>query len=164
MFMLNKRKKNFIWLISFALIAGALLFNILMHKFVVREKGPKVSCTSFFTVHSDVKTEGVMSLHLDGSGQGRMSISGNVIDSGGSKKYTLLRGINFEYRHEDNGYLAMQHITVQKNARDNMPDTLLNESVFDFSLDTRRLRLTELDNGYLLWNAFSPVLMCIRNI
>ncbi|WP_431224771.1 hypothetical protein ACQ86O_07895 [Serratia sp. L9] len=162
--MLNNRNRSFIWLISFALIAGALLFNILMHKFVVRERSPYVSCTSFFTVQSDFKTEGVMSLDLDGNGQGRMSISGNVLGSADSKKLTLLRDINFQYRYEGNGYLTLQQVTVQKNARDNIPDALLNESIFDFSLGSRRLRLTKVENGYLLWNAFSPVLMCISNI
>jgi hypothetical protein len=161
--MLNNRSGKIIGLGAIALVGAALLFNFLMHKFFVTEKGPKVSCAAFFTVQSDLQTQGVMTLHIDGENHGRMQISAKVRDSAHTLKYNLLRNINFEYRYEGDGYLVMQLVEISKIASDNMPNELFNQSIFDFSVNSRRLRLSEVGDGYLLWNAFSPVMMCIRS-
>lgn len=162
MFILNNSKRTFIGWLAGIILLLALFFNLVMHQFFVREKGPKVNCTSFFTALHGSKTEGVLSLNLDGDGHGRINLSASFMDSGDTKKYNLLRNITFEYHYEGNGYLAMHNVVVNKKASDTMPNELFNESLFDFSLETRRLRLTEVNNGYLIWNAFSPVLMCIQ--
>ncbi|MBL5826844.1 hypothetical protein ACMV5I_03860 [Serratia sp. T13T92] len=163
MLSLNNRSGKFFGLVALALVAAALLFNLLMHKFFVTEKGPKVSCAAFFLVQSDLQTQGVMSLHIDGVNHGRMHISATVRDSAGAVKYNLLRNVNFEYRYEGNGHLALQLVDVNKNASDNMPNELFNQSIFDFSVKARQLRITEVGDGYLLWNDFSPVMMCIQS-
>ncbi len=162
MLSLNNRSGKIIGVIALALVAVALLFNLLMHKFFVTEKGPKVSCAAFFLVQSDLQTQGVMSLHIDGVSHGRMRISATVRDSIGAVKYNLLRNVNFDYSYEGDGYLSLQMIDVSKNASDNMPNELFNQSIVDFSVKTRQLRITEVGDGYLLWNDFSPVMMCIR--
>lgn len=163
MLSLNNRPGRLIGLVAIALVAAALLFNLLMHKFYVTEKGPKVNCSSFFLVKSDLQTKGVMTLHIDGKNQGVMGISATVRGSTDSIKYHLLRNINFEYHYEDNGYLALQLVDISKKASDDMPDELFNQSIFDFSVKSRRLRITEVGDGYLLWNGFSPVMMCIHS-
>lgn len=162
MLMPNNRSEKLIWLAAFTLVGTALLFNFLMHKFIVIEKGPKVSCAAFFTVQSNLQTQGVMTLHIDGESRGRMQVSAKVRDSADNLKYNLLRNINFEYRYEGEGYLIMQLVEISKKVSDNMPNELFNESIFDFSVNIRRLRLTEIGDGYLLWNAFSPVMTCIH--
>ncbi|ATM75324.1 hypothetical protein CRN79_05485 [Serratia fonticola] len=81
----------------------------------------------------------------------------------GVVKYNLLRNVNFEYRYEGNGYIDLQLMDVNNIANDNMPNELFNQSIFDFSVKNRQLRITEVGDGYLLWNAFSPVMMCIRS-
>ncbi len=43
----NNRSGKFIVLAALALVAVALLFNLLMNKFFVTERGPKVSCAAF---------------------------------------------------------------------------------------------------------------------
>lgn len=163
MLLLNNRSGKFIGLVALTLVATALLFNFLMHKFFVTEKGPKVSCAAFFLVQSDLQTQGVMSLHIDGVSHGRMHISATVRDSAGAVKYNLLRNVNFEYRYVSDGYLSLQMVAVNKNASDNMPNKLFNQSIIDFSVKTRQLRITEVGDGYLLWNDFSPVMMCIHS-
>lgn len=163
MFSLNNRSGKFIGLVALALVAVALLFNLLMHKFFVIEKGPKVSCAAFFLVQSDLQTKGVMSLHIDGQRHGEMAISATVRDNAGTIKYHLLRNVSFEYRYEDNGYLALQLVDINKKASDDMPNELFNQSIFDFSVKNRRLRITMTGDGYLLWNGFSPVMMCVRS-
>jgi len=163
MLSLNNRSGKLIGLVALVLVAVALLFNLLMHKFVVTEKGPKVSCAAFFLAQSDLQTQGVMSLHIDGVNHGRMHISATVRDSVGTVKYTLLRNVNFEYRYEGDGYLALQLVDISKNASDTMPNKLFNRSIFDFSVKARQLRITEVGDGYLLWNDFSPVMMCIHS-
>ncbi|MFV8984681.1 hypothetical protein [Serratia fonticola] len=163
MLLLNNRSGKFIGLVALTLVATALLFNFLIHKFFVTEKGPKVSCAAFFLVQSDLQTQGVMSLHIDGVNHGRMHISATVRDSAGAVKYNLLRNVNFEYRYVGDGYLSLQMVAVNKNASDNMPNKLFNQSIIDFSVKTRQLRITEVGDGYLLWNDFSPVMMCIRS-
>jgi hypothetical protein len=163
MLLLNNRSGKFIGLVALTLVATALLFNFLMHKFFVTEKGPKVSCAAFFLVQSDLQTQGVMSLHIDGVSHGRMHISATVRDSAGAVKYNLLRNVNFEYRYVGDGYLSLQMVAVNKNASDNMPNKLFNQSIIDFSVKTRQLRITEVGDGYLLWNDFSPVMMCIHS-
>jgi hypothetical protein len=163
MLLLNNRSGKFIGLVALTLVATALLFNFLMHKFFVTEKGPKVSCAAFFLVQSDLQTQGVMSLHTDGVSHGRMHISATVRDSAGAVKYNLLRNVNFEYRYVGDGYLSLQMVDVNKNASDNMPNKLFNQSIIDFSVKTRQLRITEVGDGYLLWNDFSPVMMCIHS-
>ncbi|ALX93537.1 hypothetical protein AV650_08155 [Serratia fonticola] len=92
-----------------------------------------------------------------------MHISATVRDSAGVLKYNLLRNVNFDYRYEGNGHLALQLVDVNKNASDTMPNELFNQSIFDFSVKARQLRITEVGDGYLLWNDFSPVMMCIHN-
>lgn len=161
MLLLNNRSGKFIGLVALTLVSTSLLFNLLMHKFFVTEKGPKVSCAAFFLVQSDLQTQGVMSLHIDGVSHGRMRISAAVKDSVGAVKYNLLRNVNFDYRYEGDGYLSLQIMDVSKNAGDNMPDKLFNQSIIDFSVKTMKLRITEVGGGYLLWNDFSPVMMCI---
>ncbi|MFT2797368.1 MULTISPECIES: hypothetical protein [Serratia] len=163
MLSLNNHSGKFIGVVALALVAVALLFNLLMHKFFITEKGPKVSCAAFFLVQSDLQTRGVMSLHIDGVSHGRMHISATVRDSAGAVKYNLLRNVNFDYRYEGNGHLALQLVDVNKNASDTMPNELFNQSIFDFSVKARQLRITEVGDGYLLWNDFSPVMMCIHN-
>ncbi|CAI0972519.1 hypothetical protein [Serratia fonticola] len=163
MLLLNNRSGKFIGLLALALIAAALLFNLLMHKFFVTERGPKVSCAAFFLAKNEFRTKGVMSLHIDGVSRGRMHISATVRDDMGVVKYHLLRNVNFEYRYEGNGYIALQLMDVNNIANDNMPNELFNQSIFDFSVKTRQLRITEVGDGYLLWNAFSPVMMCVRS-
>ncbi|MGK8665340.1 hypothetical protein [Serratia marcescens] len=158
MFLLNNRPGKLVFAI--ALLAAALLFNFLMHKFFITDAGPKISCSSFFLVQSDLQTKGVMSLHIDGKNQGEMSISATVRDNAGTIKYHLLRNVSFEYVYEDNGYLAIQMVDVIKKASDDMPNELFNQSIFDFSVKNRRLRITLVGDGYLLWNGFSPVMMC----
>lgn len=163
MLSLNNRSGKFIGLVALALVAMALLFNLLMHKFFVIEKGPKVSCAAFFLVQSELQTKGVMSLHIDGQRRGEMAISATVRDSAGSIKYHLLRNVSFEYRHDDNGYFALHLVDINKKASDDMPNELFNQSIFDFSVKNRRLRITMTGDGYLLWNGFSPVMMCVRS-
>ncbi|MFV9068877.1 hypothetical protein ABQ366_25535 [Serratia fonticola] len=163
MLSLNNRSGKFIGLVALALVAVALLFNLLMHKFFVIEKGTKVSCAAFFLVQSDLQTKGVMSLHIDGQRHGEMGISATVRDNAGTIKYHLLRNVSFEYRYEDNGYLALQLVDINKKASDDMPNELFNQSIFDFSVKNRRLRITMTGDGYLLWNGFSPVMMCVRS-
>lgn len=123
-----------------------------------------MNCSSFFTIHSNVKTEGVLTLKMDGKGHGVINVSGGVKNTVNTIEYNILRQIDFDYYHEDDGYIIMQHINISKKTSDNMPSELFNESVFDFSSEKRRFRITELANGYLIWNAFSPVLMCTQNI
>lgn len=163
MFSLNNRSGKLIGALSIALVAVSLLFNLLMHKFFVTQKGPKVSCSSFFLVQNDLQTKGVMSLHIDGKNQGEMGISATVRDNAGSIKYHLLRNVTFDYHYEDNGYLAIQLVDISKKASDDMPNELFNQSIFDFSVKSRHLRITTVGDGYLLWNGFSPVMMCIRS-
>ncbi|NBJ32929.1 hypothetical protein GE191_04440 [Serratia fonticola] len=163
MLLLNNRSGKLIGLVALALIAAALLFNLLMHKFFVTEQGPKVSCAAFFLAKSDLRTKGVMSLLIDGVSHGRMNISATVSDSMGVVKYNLLRNVNFEYRYEGDGFITLQVLNISNNASDNMPNELFNQSIFDFSVKTRQLRITEVGDGYLLWNAFSPVMMCVRS-
>ncbi|WP_025123475.1 MULTISPECIES: hypothetical protein [unclassified Serratia (in: enterobacteria)] len=163
MFLLNNRPGKLVGVLAIVLVAAAMLFNFLMHKFFITEIGPKVSCSSFFLVQSDLQTKGVMSLHIDGKRQGEMGISATVRDSAGTIKYHLLRNVSFKYRYEDNGYLAIQLVDVIKKASDDMPNELFNQSIFDFSVKNRRLRIITVGDGYLLWNGFSPVMMCINS-
>ncbi|MEB7886689.1 hypothetical protein [Serratia fonticola] len=163
MFLLNNLSGKLAGTIAITLIAVALLVNLLIHKFFFTEQGPKVECSSFFLVQSDLQTKGVMSLHIDGKGHGEMGISATVVDSAGSVKYHLLRNINFDYHYEKNGNFALQLVNVNKKASDNMPDELLNQSIYDFSVKNRRLKITTVGDGYLLWNGFSPVMMCINS-
>ena len=82
-----------------------------------------------------------MTLHIDGLSHGKMHISATVRDSVGAVKYNLLRKVNFEYRYEGNGYLALQLVKVDKNASDNMPNELFNQSIFDFSVKFNNIKL-----------------------
>lgn len=161
--MLNNRPGKLMAALASALVCSALLFNLLIHAFFITEKGPKVDCSSFFLVQSDLQTKGVMSLFIDGKDRGKMNISATVRDDAGNIKYHILRDISFEYRHEDNGYLAMQLVDIRKKASDNMPNDLFNQSIFDFSANKRHMRITEVGDSFLLWNDFSPVMMCNRS-
>ncbi|CAI1660102.1 hypothetical protein [Serratia fonticola] len=163
MLSLNNLSGKLIGLIALALVISALLFNLLMHKFFIIEKGPKVNCSAFFLAQSELKTKGVMSLHINGKGQGEMGISATVKNNAGSSIYHLLRNVDFEYRHKDNGDLIMQMIEIHKKASDNMPNELFNQSIVDFSVKNRMLKITKVGDGYLLWNDFSPVMMCVRS-
>lgn len=161
--LLNNLSGRLIGFVASALVVAALLFNLLMHKFFLTEQGPKVSCAAFFLAQSDLNTKGVMNLQIDGKGQGKIGISATVRDSAGAIKYQLLRNVDFEYRNKENGYLALQLVEIHKKASDDMPNELFNQSIFDFSVKNRMLRITEVGDGYLLWNDFSPVMMCIHN-
>lgn len=162
--MLSKRKRNIILLSAGAIIIVALAIELFMHHFSHRESGPRISCNAFFTVEFTMKSAGVLSFNLDGSGHGHMDISANVTDASDQLKYKLLRNITFDYHNEGNGYLSLKEVHVIKLASDTMPNKLFNESLFDFSLSNRRLRITEVNNGYLLWNTFSPVMMCVQDV
>lgn len=162
--MLNNRQRRHIWIASITIVAAAVLFNVLARQFFIKDIGPTVSCTSYYTVQSDLKTEGTLILNVDGVGHGRMNISAAVSNLADGKKYRLLRNMNFDYTWEGNGYVTMHNLVVVKKLSDNMPNELFNESIFDFSVETRRLRITEVGKSYLLWNEFSPVLMCTPNL
>lgn len=162
--MLSDRKRNVILLSAGAIVVVALIADFFMHQFSHQEKGPRISCNAFFTVQSTLKTAGVLSFYLDGTGHGRMDISANVTGTNDQLKYKLLRNITFDYHNEGNGYLSLKEVNVNKLASDTMPNELFNASLFDFSLANRRLRITEINNGHLLWNTFSPVMMCIQDV
>lgn len=163
MILLNNKKHRALWLLVIAPIVITLLINVSLRSLYDRERGPKVDCTAYFSTWTDIKTEGVLTLHIDGEGQGRINVSATARDAGGSRQYKLLRDINFDYRYEGEGYLAMEHIAVSKKVSDTMPNELFNLSIFDFSGEVRRLKITSLENGYIIWNAFSPALMCIQS-
>lgn len=159
---LNSCSPRTLWLTALALTIVALLMNSVLRHVYDKERGPRVDCTSYFSTQTEVQTEGVLTLRIDGEGSGRMSISATVRDKEGAKQYKLLRDINFDYRYEGEGYLVMQNMAVRKKVSDTMPNALFNSAIFDFSGEVRRMRITSLENGYLLGNAFSPVLMCIH--
>jgi hypothetical protein len=71
-----------------------------------------------------------MTLHIDGVSHGKMHISATVRDSAGAVQYNLLRKVNFKYRYEGNGSLALQLVNINKIASDNMPNELFNQSIF----------------------------------
>lgn len=162
MFLLNNRSSKLIGAFALTLLSAALLFNLLMHKFVVNEQSAKVNCSAFFLAQSGLQTNGVMNLNIDGKRLGEIDISATVRDSSGTIKYHLLRNVSFAYRHEDRGYLTLQLVDISKKASDDMTNELFNKSLFDFSVKSRRLRITMVGDSYLLWNGFSPVMICIR--
>ncbi|MCR6469469.1 MULTISPECIES: hypothetical protein [Enterobacter] len=149
--------------VACALLAIGALFNGTMHYFVVKEKGPKVDCSAFFATQTEIQTDGVMTLHLDGMGHGRINLSAAARNSTTQKNYNLLRDINFNYTYEGEGYLSIKPLAFTRTVSDDMPDDLFNRAIFDTSGETRRLRITKLKNGYIIWNAFSPALMCIQS-
>lgn len=122
----------------------------------------RINCSASFTVQTEIKTNGLFSLITNGEGHGRIHISALALRPSDNEKFKLLRDIDFEYLYEGDGYLAMRSLTVSKIASDNMPDDIFNKSIFDVSGNIRRIRITELKNGYVLWNAFSPVLICLQ--
>lgn len=162
MFSINKGLGNFIRLISIGILAVSFLFNFAMNNYIITAKGKKINCEAFFTVDSGLLTIGMMGLHINGINNGRIHLSATIKDKDGIK-YNLLRSINFDYRYEGDGYISFNRTQVTKSAGDNTPDTLFNQSIFDFSVKERKLRITEIGDSYLLWNDFSPVMLCEPN-
>lgn len=162
MISLNNSRYLLLVYITCALIVVGGIFNFAMYHFVMKERGPKVDCAAFFAIQTEIQTDGVITLHMDGEGHGRINLSATTQDSDMQKPLKLLRDVDFDYRYEGDGYLTIQHLAVTRNASDNMPQELFNRAIFDTSGETRRLRVTKLEDGYIVWNAFSPTLMCIN--
>lgn len=151
------------WLLLAAVIALVLLIYGVVDSLLAIKTGPAVRCAAYFNLQTNFTTEGVLAVDLDGSGHGRISISGAVTNSQSGKTYRLLRDVIFNYKYDGQGFLIMKDIDTIKKVPDAMPDTLFNQTIFDFSATTRRFRITTVGNSYLLWNEFSPILMCNRN-
>lgn len=162
MISLNNHKTLSVAGFACVLIVLGAMFNAAMSHFVVDARGPKVNCAAFFATQTEIQTDGVLTLRLDGEGHGRINLSATARESNTQKPFKLLRDIYFDYHYEGDGYLTLQHLAVTRTASDNMSDDLFNRAIFDASGETRRLRVTTLDNGYIVWNAFSPALMCLQ--
>ncbi|WII85148.1 hypothetical protein N5863_29080 (plasmid) [Klebsiella pasteurii] len=148
--------------ISIILVTLAICFNLFINKFFIIPEGKKINCESFFTIESDLTSVGVMSFHINGISSGRMRLSATVTDRIGVK-YNLLRYVNFDYRYDGDGYISFEQVYIIKNLGDNMPDEFFNKYIFDFSVKERKMRITEVGDSYMLWNDFSPVMMCTPN-
>lgn len=160
MFSKNKKKGSFCRSILLSILGVSFVFNFAMNHFFIQAKGKKVNCEAFFAMENGLSTTGVLSLHLDGINKGRMGLSATIKDKE-SKIYNLLRSVNFHYKYEGDGYISLNKTFINKNAGDNIHNEFLNETIFDFSVKDRKMRITELGNGFLLWNDFSPVMLCI---
>ncbi|MDP1292914.1 MULTISPECIES: hypothetical protein [Klebsiella pneumoniae complex] len=159
MFSINKRIGNFIRLIPISILAICLFFNFAMNRFFITAKSKNISCEAFFTVDNGYLTIGVMGFHINGINNGRINLSATIKDRDGIK-YDLLRSISFDYRYEGDGYISLNKTQIIKSAGDNTPDILFSQSIFDFSVKERKLRITQVGDSYLLWNNFSPVMLC----
>lgn len=161
MFTKNEKNINKRLRVSIIVVMASLVINLFINISLLQYINNDISCESYFSVKSDVVILGVMNLHIIGGNSGRISLSATVNDGKSKVKYNVLRNIYFHYKNEGNGYISFLNMNVIKKAGDNTPDLLLNESVYDFSLKKRVIKITKLNDGYILWNEFSPVMICM---
>ncbi|MCK7310532.1 hypothetical protein [Enterobacter quasiroggenkampii] len=142
-------------------LAVALIANIKGYTLLSSAQSEKVSCTSTLQIvlpETDHLFNARISMQLDGD-DGYFVVYGDVTDN--SKSWRMYRQLKFSYHPRSNGWIDIDEFISSKHVEDNLPDSFFNAYIFDVSRKHPRIRLTKVNDGYLVWNSFTPFMLCI---
>lgn len=149
---------------TFMLVIFILAFSI-SHIFKVENNNLDINCTSTFQIPSMASKyilSGRTTFSFKPDGNGMIEVDGRVNnDKGLTKNTSLRRKLTFSYHYNKNGEINMSDIIVTKYTTDNFEDRFFNAFLFDLSTRERTIKISRLENAYLMSNAFSPVFMCV---
>lgn len=120
------------------------------------------SCTTvleFHSLRSDFAAYLNTVLVLRPDETGYMDMTGRVETTG--NHYVTSRTIKFSYLSEGDNIYYLEDMSTDKYASDNTPDNLMNSVFFSISKKGRYMTLEKINNGYIVGNLHSPVLICV---
>lgn len=148
-------------LIMVLLFAGVILYKKTADKGMLN-----FECFSEFTFllgenESLPSESAILRYHVKPDGSGLYSVDGTFDTD--SQKYRIARTIHFSYKPYGNETYHFTITGVDKNQRDNVPETLYRHYLSDWVGVTRVSRITRLgNNAYILGTATTPMLICTR--
>ena len=149
---------------AFMLVMFILAFSI-SHIFKVEKNTLDINCSSTFqipTMASKYVLSGRTTFSFEPDGNGMIEVDGRVNnDKGLTQNTSLRRKLSFSYHYNKNGEIKMSDIIVTKYTTDNFDDHFFNAFLFDLSTKERTIKISRVENAYLMSNAFSPVFMCV---
>lgn len=120
--------------------------------------------TSFRVAHDDPKFSAGLNvfLQLQKDGTGLMDVNGKVDTQDG--RFEVARTYNFDYEKEGDSIYHLTDIQTSLRSSETIDDNLMDN--FFFSIrpkEGRYLRMTKMENSYIVGNFYSPVFICIVN-
>ncbi|WP_186366945.1 FidL-like protein [Yersinia aleksiciae] len=93
---------------------------------------------------------------------GYLDIAGKVTHNGNENK--IARSYSFNYKKQKGDIYHLTDIVMSKRTADTTDDVLMNNLIF--SIDSgigRYIRITQLNNAYIVGNLYSPLFFCTVN-
>lgn len=99
-------------------------------------------------------------LHLKKNNTGYLDLSGNTFSH--DQSYNTARSYNFNIQKQSGSIYHLTNIKLSKRTADNTVDEIMNKLIFSFdSVDGRYVRITRIDDAYVVGNLYSPVFICV---
>lgn len=161
--MKGRTKYFIVSVVAAFLILGAILLNLNGYTLRHANYSEEVNCTSRLNIvlpATGHQFNSNISFSLDGN-DGTFVIFGDVHQDGNrNESWHVYRQLKFSYKTKTNGWIDIDKFITTKYLEDNLPDDFFNSYVFDVQRDHPRIRLTRVQGGYLVWNSFTPYMLC----
>lgn len=157
------KNKKIALLISFmAIVLSIILFSIPEKE--VRG-GVYFHCsTSFRLTHDNPGFNAGLNifLQLQKNGSGLIDLTGKVDTQG--KNFEVARTYYFNYEKQGDSVYHLTQINVSSRSYETVDHTLMNNLFFSTTpKEGRYLRMTKMENSYVIDNLHSPIFVCIVN-
>ncbi|MCS3430975.1 hypothetical protein [Klebsiella sp. BIGb0407] len=144
-----------------------ILISILLLSIPEREVrgGVYFHCsTSFRLTHDNPQFNAGLNifLQLQKNGSGLIDLTGKVDTAAGS--FDVARIYHFNYEKQGDSVYHLADITTSLRSSETVDDTLMNNLFFSTTpKEGRYLRMTKMENSYVIDNLHSPIFICIVN-
>lgn len=113
------------------------------------------------TVNNGIDVRLSIRVRLSQTNHGVMAFDGTLQDSEG-KIYHIARQIKFSYRKSAGSAIVVRDVKINKTVADNVPEVLFSTMVWDETREEIKLYIKQLNNGYVFFNYFSPMMICVN--
>lgn len=157
-------RKNKLIILSILLIITASIISYSFYTHPREQKsGLDMDCSAIYSKRD--KATGFYAqlnlfLHFNKNNTGYIDISGKAFNE--NKSYVAARAYNFSIHSQPGSIYHVTKITMSKRAADNMPDPVMDKLIFSIdSKDERYVKITKMDDAYVMSNLYSPAFICV---
>jgi len=149
------------------LLIGLIAITLLIFLFSSSEKefkgGVYFHCSTTFQMkynNPDFAAKVNVFLQLQKNERGLFDITGKADVDG--ENFDIARTYHFNYEKQSGSVYHLTDITTSRRNYENVDDVLMNSLFFSTTQeDGRYLRMTKMENSYVIGNLHSPVFICI---
>lgn len=162
--MKNMIKSKKIFLLSALMAVASLLLIYIAHDEKIKG-GVDYHCSTSFRVqrdNPDFSARLNIFLQVKRNGSAFFDITGKVDHLG--KSYDVARTYNFNYQKESDLVYHLTQMSISERSPDTVDNNLMNSLFFSTNQkDGQYMRVTKMENSYVVNNLHSPIFICIIN-